>query len=50
MSKSELSDLSRINLTDGKDEIINKIRKSKTDALPLPSKIEELKKDLRQKI
>ena len=44
MSKSELSDLSRINLTDGKDEIINKIRKSKTDALPLPSKIEELEK------
>ena len=42
MSKSELSDLSRINLTDGKDEIINKIRKAKTDPLPMPSKIEEL--------
>ena len=29
MSKSELSDLSRINLTDNKDEIINKIKKQK---------------------
>jgi tryptophanyl-tRNA synthetase len=44
MSKSELSDLSRINLTDGKDEIINKIRKAKTDPLPMPSTIEELQK------
>ena len=44
MSKSELSDLSRINLTDEKDEILNKIKKAKTDALPLPSTIEELDK------
>ena len=44
MSKSELSDLSRINLTDGKDQIINKIKKAKTDSLPLPSSIEELNK------
>ena len=44
MSKSELSDLSRINLTDDKDQIINKIKKAKTDALPLPSTIEELEK------
>ncbi len=44
MSKSELSDLSRINLTDNKDQIINKIKKAKTDALPLPSTIEELEK------
>ena len=29
MSKSELSDLSRINLTDEKDQIINKIKKAK---------------------
>ena len=29
MSKSELSDLSRINLTDNKDQIINKIKKQK---------------------
>jgi len=42
MSKSELSDLSRINLTDNKDQIINKIKKAKTDSLPMPSKIEEL--------
>ena len=43
MSKSELSDLSRINLTDKKDQIVNKIKKAKTDALPIPSSIEELK-------
>ncbi len=44
MSKSDLSDLSRINLTDSKDEIINKIKKAKTDPLPMPSSIEELEK------
>ena len=44
MSKSEESDLSRINLTDDKDQIINKIKKAKTDTLPLPTKIEELEK------
>ena len=44
MSKSEVSDLSRINLTDDKDQIINKIKKAKTDTLPLPSTIEELEK------
>ena len=44
MSKSEVSDLSRINLTDEKDEIINKIKKAKTDPLPMPSSIEELYK------
>ena len=43
MSKSELSDLSRINLTDKEDQIINKIKKAKTDTLPIPSSIEELK-------
>ena len=43
MSKSELSDLSRINLTDDKDQIINKIKKAKTDTLPMPSNEEELK-------
>ena len=42
MSKSELSDLSRINLTDSKDQIINKIKKAKTDPLPLPSNLKEL--------
>ena len=43
MSKSELSDQSRINLTDKEDDIVNKIKKAKTDTLPLPSSIEELK-------
>ena len=42
MSKSELSDLSRINLTDHKDHIVNKIKKAKTDNLALPSSINEL--------
>ncbi len=42
MSKSEQSDLGRINLTDDKDIIINKIKKAKTDSLPLPSSISEL--------
>jgi tryptophanyl-tRNA synthetase len=42
MSKSELSDLSRINLTDDKDQIINKIKKAKTDTLPIPKDIKEL--------
>ena len=44
MSKSELSDLSRINLTDQKDEIINKIKKAKTDPHPMPLTVEELDK------
>ena len=42
MSKSEISDLSRINLTDDKDSIINKIKKAKTDPLPLPTNIQDL--------
>ena len=42
MSKSELSDLSRINLTDDKDTILNKIKKAKTDPLPMPSNINDL--------
>ena len=44
MSKSEISDLSRINLTDTKDQIINKIKKAKTDPLPMPSTIDDIKK------
>ncbi len=44
MSKSELSDLSRINLTDDAEQIINKIKKAKTDPLPMPSNQEELEK------
>ena len=42
MSKSDPSDLSRINLTDNKEEIINKIKKAKTDPLPLPKEIKDL--------
>ncbi len=42
MSKSELSDLSRINLTDDKDQLINKIKKAKTDPLPMPQSLKEL--------
>ncbi len=44
MSKSELSDLSRINLTDEKDQIINKIKKAKTDPLPISSTLDDLDK------
>ena len=40
MSKSDLSDFSRINLSDDKDLIISKIKKAKTDALTMPT-IEE---------
>jgi len=36
MSKSDISDYSRLNLTDSADDISNKIRKAKTDPLPLP--------------
>ena len=37
MSKSDPSDMSRINLTDSDDAIAQKIRKARTDAEPLPS-------------
>ena len=36
MSKSDTSDFSRISLTDSDDEIEKKIKKAKTDALPVP--------------
>jgi tryptophanyl-tRNA synthetase len=49
MSKSELSDLSRINLTDDKDLIINKIKKAKTDPLPMPNTLKELEERLEAK-
>jgi tryptophanyl-tRNA synthetase len=44
MSKSDPSDASRINLTDTKEEISNKIKKAKTDPDPLPETVDELKK------
>jgi len=37
MSKSDPSDLSRINLKDTKDEIVNKIKKAKTDNEDMPT-------------
>jgi tryptophanyl-tRNA synthetase len=43
MSKSDPSDLSRINLTDTPDDIGKKIRKAKTDADGIPSEAEGLK-------
>jgi tryptophanyl-tRNA synthetase len=43
MSKSDPSDLSRINLTDSPDDIVKKIRKAKTDPEPLPDSIGELR-------
>ncbi len=42
MSKSDPSDQSRINLTDSADTIAQKIRRAKTDPLPLPATTEEL--------
>ena len=44
MSKSEVSDYSRINLKDEKDIIDQKIKKAKTDNNPIPSDISELEK------
>ena len=44
MSKSDLSSYSRIMLSDTEDEIIAKIKKAKTDPLPLPENITEAKK------
>ena len=49
MSKSELSDLSRINLKDDSDQIINKIKKAKTDPLPMPNSTKDLDKRLEAK-
>jgi tryptophanyl-tRNA synthetase len=42
MSKSDPSDQSRINLNDNADTIELKIRRAKTDPLPLPSEVEGL--------
>ena len=43
MSKSDESDMSRINLTDDADAIANKIKRAKTDSHPLPTGKDELK-------
>ena len=42
MSKSDPSDLSRINLTDDADTIAQKLRKARTDADPLPGSMDAL--------
>ena len=42
MSKSDPSDLSRINMTDDADAIAKKIRRAKTDPEPLPAEAEGL--------
>ena len=42
MSKSDASDLSRINMTDDADTIAKKIQKAKTDPEPLPSEEADL--------
>ena len=42
MSKSDASDMSRINLTDDADAIAQKIRKAKTDPYPLGESYDEL--------
>ncbi|HEY9552172.1 tryptophan--tRNA ligase [Allosphingosinicella sp.] len=42
MSKSDPSDMSRINLTDDSDTIAQKVRKAKTDPEPLPETLEGL--------
>jgi tryptophanyl-tRNA synthetase len=43
MSKSDPSDLSRINITDDADTIAKKVKKAKTDPEPLPSEPDGLK-------
>ncbi len=42
MSKSDASDLSRLNLTDDADTIAKKIKRAKTDPEPLPETVEAL--------
>jgi len=42
MSKSDISDYSRINLKDDKDTIVKKIKKSKTADSPMPSSQEKV--------
>ncbi len=44
MSKSDPSELSRINLNDTSDQVLNKIKKAKTDNDPLPDNQNELSK------
>jgi tryptophanyl-tRNA synthetase len=43
MSKSDPSDMTRINMTDDADAILQKIKKATTDPNPLPEAVEGLK-------
>jgi tryptophanyl-tRNA synthetase len=43
MSKSDPADNSRINMTDSVDVIAKKMKKARTDTLPMPSHVDELK-------
>ena len=49
MSKSDPSDQSRINLSDDKDQIVNKIKKAKTDSGELPENDDDLHQKTRNK-
>ena len=49
MSKSDPSDMSRINLTDSDDQIAQKIRKAKTDPEPLPEDPADCSKGVRKR-
>jgi tryptophanyl-tRNA synthetase len=42
MSKSDPSDMSRINLTDDADTLMAKVKKAKTDPEPLPAEVKDL--------
>ena len=42
MSKSDISDSSRINLMDHKDQIYLKIKRAKTDQFPIPDNLDDL--------
>ena len=43
MCKSDIAEGSRINLTDTEDQIVNKIKKAKTDNHTLPGNVDGLK-------
>ena len=42
MSKSDESNYSRIDLKDSPDEVVKKIKKAKTDSLPIPDNLKNL--------
>ena len=44
MSKSDISDFSRVNLKDNADEIVKKIKKAKSDSDSIPDNLKSLEK------